>query len=286
MSSTPIRINANRRLFRWKRHGFTLIELLVVIAVIAVLVSMLLPALQNARAQAKKVVCAVQLKQLGMIWISYADDSGDALPPQPNPLWNATWDFVHDELDRQNTTGGGKVFYCPDYVFQINSLGEPIDWDNPWYTRELYDVYMLGYDIFTNVLNWNFFVSPQENTWESADGMKSASPSWHYAWTAADPVYDNLIPPKKTTERRHKARVGGWQKSFTIIPDETPMIFDQAHSTPDTNEFVKKDCRHFNASKGVPYAVNAVYMDGHVYGRIAEDIAVLRNCNPYQKRWF
>jgi len=52
-----------------KRKGFTLIELLVVIAIIAVLMAILMPALNRVKEQGKRVVCMSNLKQLTMAWI-------------------------------------------------------------------------------------------------------------------------------------------------------------------------------------------------------------------------
>lgn len=73
------------------RKGFTLIELLVVIAIIAVLMAILMPALNRVREQGKRAVCLSHLRQLQLGWGLYADDNDEKIvngqAGGPKPAW-------------------------------------------------------------------------------------------------------------------------------------------------------------------------------------------------------
>jgi prepilin-type N-terminal cleavage/methylation domain-containing protein len=169
---------------RWR--GFTLIELLVVIAIIAILIGLLVPAVQKVREAANRIRCGNNLHQIVIASHNFADANDSNMPPGYNvttvngkPYGGNTFWFLLPYIEQDN------IFRCPNGFFgyfdgppSVNSGNPtapeaqilktylcPSDGKNtpsaPWTNGWAYGNYVGNYQVFANPATWDATVQPR-----------------------------------------------------------------------------------------------------------------------------
>jgi len=158
---------------------FTLIELLVVIAIIAILASLLLPALNNAREQGKKIRCTSNEKQIGTAFFMYAHD------------FNAYFPIAYDA----NGTVGINRFW-PDFIGTYTNTSDKINIsEKPFYKDTIYDCSSIksvacASDYKYCTVFWHFWDGT--NTWVNYNNTKKIKKPSELGILAEGEYYDSF----------------------------------------------------------------------------------------------
>ncbi|MCA9083389.1 MAG: DUF1559 domain-containing protein [Planctomycetaceae bacterium] len=199
------------------RSGFTLIELLVVISIIAVLMSLILPAIQNAREAARRTQCLNRVRQIGLALHSFASKN----PSSQFPSYGTWGDVKNAGGVWQNTNTTGKKLR--NWVVDILSELDRQDIFDRWNFDDEHDGTIVGPSGFNNrrlIEEYNFevLVCPSD---ESGDGAGALS----YVVNAGYANIDGSL-----------SAASGWAGSSNLHRDNDPDLDYNVNGTTNDDE--------------------------------------------------
>ncbi len=192
--------------------GFTLVELLVVIAVIALLIAILLPTLEQARIRTRAVICQSNLKQWNVIWTMFLDDTGGSFGlsdyhayPGEKPYWWYDY-YIRPEIEDIRFCPMAKEIADPTGQNIMNSRGGKfLAWGRlgPFGTKE-YDMYgSYGLNAWIHVYFGLVSIAPITcyDCWDTIDVPSPDNvPLWFDCGSLNTHLFDDQIgPPSSET---------------------------------------------------------------------------------------
>jgi prepilin-type processing-associated H-X9-DG protein len=236
-----------------------LVELLVVVSIIAVLVAMLLPALNRARAQAQALQCQSNLRQIGQAFFNYAIENRDYVPPvgYAASLWfdNLRGATFYHILGKSGYLGSKQIFYGSAFGFQQTRFGAarcPADTGGRYGTGFWNDDLMGGSYVMNWSITWGHYYLGYEGP---AFAYKCYRKNFLKGTKATVPGYRTQKLPA------HQARFvvdtsdrGGWV---------LPYYYHGLDDFVPTQDYAYEG-RYIYSFRHPNQTVNALYMDGHV----------------------
>ncbi|HUW18426.1 MAG TPA: type II secretion system protein [Sedimentisphaerales bacterium] len=237
-----------------KQKGFTLIELLVVIAIIALLRSILVPALSRVKLQAKAAVCRSNLHQWGIIWHMYLDDT-EGRTPKTLSWWPHMWDYFRDV----------KLLVCPNATKPVGALiqgqserGDKFhaavewrnadDFDGPQFDLQLQNMVKPNGRHFLTSYGNNFWFTQDEGNVRGVDLPDGTPKLWGKApGSILGAKYANRVPMVLDS-------ISGGN---CPLPSDKPPTYDGEPYPGSTN---KNEIRNFCINRHDGY-VNVVFLD-------------------------
>jgi len=246
------------------RKGFTLIELLVVISIIALLMSIMMPALSRVKNQAKDVLCMNNLRQWGVTTIAYSNENNNQMVAEQDiAIWVYELKPFLGMSERSNPDGKGDIMFCPRANKPREDNGEP----------------GIGHGLGP-LSAWGIWPG---DGYKGGLGGSYAFNAWLYNVTIRDQDEGHMLKKSwKTFNVKHGFKVPLMGGSYGCAA--LPEAWDNPPAYQVGAEYLGLNLNNFCVNRHNGY-INMVFLDGSVRNVGLKELWILSWHREFEKDW-